>query len=229
MFDEDKISYKLRRGKNYKRIILKVKRNGDIEVSAPKRISLKYIDEFVSKNKKWVTEKRASMEDKAFCHNFEEGEIFYLEGNKYKLSIDSSLTEGIVRIEDDKIIVPKNDIEQTLERFYKNRTRVDVESFLRELKEKDLSLFSLCKRISFRKAESQWGSCSSLNNINFSTRLAMLPLSCVRYVVYHEFVHLKIKNHSSEFYKLLKYYLPDHKNEEKRIKFLSKTNNLSLK
>ena len=54
-------------------------------------------------------------------------------------------------------------------------------------------------------AKSRWASCSTLNNINYSWRLALAPEFVIRYIVAHEVSHLKHQDHSAHFWALVEY------------------------
>lgn len=60
-------------------------------------------------------------------------------------------------------------------------------------------------------AQKRWGSCTSLNNLNFSWRLIMTPLEIIDYVVTHELTHLTEKNHSKRFWEKLSLLFPGFK------------------
>jgi len=62
-------------------------------------------------------------------------------------------------------------------------------------------------------AKTRWGSCSGKNNLNFTYRLSMAPLSAVEYVVVHELMHTRIKNHSPQFWHAVEAVLPHWKKE----------------
>lgn len=47
--------------------------------------------------------------------------------------------------------------------------------------------------------KSRWGSCSHQGVIAFNWRLVQAPIPVIDYVVVHELVHLKIRNHGPEF------------------------------
>ncbi len=59
------------------------------------------------------------------------------------------------------------------------------------------------RRVSVRKSRTRWGSCSSINNINLSIYLMLLPSHLIDYVILHELVHTIHKNHSPAFWSLL--------------------------
>lgn len=67
-------------------------------------------------------------------------------------------------------------------------------------------------------ATTRFGSCSGKNSICFSYLLMRYPDEAIDYVVVHELAHIKHKNHSRDFYDLVKKYLPDYKEREKLLK-----------
>ena len=67
-------------------------------------------------------------------------------------------------------------------------------------------------------ARKRYGSCSGRNSLCFSCFLMQYPEEAIDLVVVHELCHIKVKNHSPEFYALLSRYLPDHKERKKLLK-----------
>ncbi len=65
---------------------------------------------------------------------------------------------------------------------------------------------------------SNWGSCSSLGNINLNLRLVELPPQLRDYVMLHELCHLKYLNHSPEFHALLESVCPGHRALARQMK-----------
>ncbi len=55
-------------------------------------------------------------------------------------------------------------------------------------------------KVSIRNQKTKWGSCSSKNSINLNVNLVRLPDQLRDYVILHELVHTRIKNHSSQFW-----------------------------
>ena len=67
-------------------------------------------------------------------------------------------------------------------------------------------------------AKTRFGSCNSKNSICFSLYLMSYPENAIDYVIVHELAHIKEKNHSSAFYKVVESVLPDYKDRRKLLK-----------
>ena len=55
-------------------------------------------------------------------------------------------------------------------------------------------------KLTFKWMRSRWGSCSYKNNISLNLWMMFLPNNLIKYIILHELVHTKIKNHSKEFW-----------------------------
>jgi predicted metal-dependent hydrolase len=66
-------------------------------------------------------------------------------------------------------------------------------------------------KLTVRKMRTRWGSCTSKNNISFNIGLVALTDELKEYIILHELVHTKIKNHSKEFWDELGNLIPNPK------------------
>jgi predicted metal-dependent hydrolase len=57
--------------------------------------------------------------------------------------------------------------------------------------------------VSVRNNHSNWGSCSSKNNISLNINLMKVPDHLIDYIILHELSHTLVKNHGKEFYWVL--------------------------
>ena len=76
------------------------------------------------------------------------------------------------------------------------------------------------KKMRVKRQKTLWGSCSIRRNINLNRNLMLLPPDVVDYVLHHELVHLKVLNHSSEFWKELERLFPSYRKSLSRLKCL---------
>jgi predicted metal-dependent hydrolase len=74
------------------------------------------------------------------------------------------------------------------------------------------------KNITFKNNHSNWGSCSSSNNLNFSSRLLFAPQIVQDYVIIHELAHLIELNHSDRFWDLVAKVMPNYEDQEMWLK-----------
>ena len=55
-------------------------------------------------------------------------------------------------------------------------------------------------RVFIRDQKTRWGSCSHKNNISLNMKLVKLPNELMDYVILHELVHTRVKDHSNGFW-----------------------------
>ena len=80
-----------------------------------------------------------------------------------------------------------------------NEAKAKYELIKRLRKLADIHDFYFVK-VTIRKQKTRWGSCSAKNNISLNVNLVRLPDQLRDYVMLHELVHTRIKNHSKEFW-----------------------------
>jgi predicted metal-dependent hydrolase len=73
-------------------------------------------------------------------------------------------------------------------------------------------------RISIRKQKTRWGSCSSKDNINLNMNLLHLPSELMDYILLHELVHTRVKNHSKDFWDELETVVPNARQIDLKLK-----------
>lgn len=219
------IDYTLVR-KKVKNINMRIKADGSVSVSAPSRVSVKFIDEFVRSRYDFIKNsvERLSSERK---YSFTEYDDAKLYGNGDKLSfLGEELTveirqdgEDSVFIEDGRLVILTFDtkstdyIQKLLRNFYYNSTV----SLFRELNDEISQIFTEKYGIGkvpirLRRMKSRWGSCHVTDGfIVMNTRLICYPKECAKYVFVHEYSHFIEPNHSPKFYAVVSSVMPDYK------------------
>ncbi len=94
--------------------------------------------------------------------------------------------------------------EQHSDTLYASQPDFDVRRHAKHLYERITDLASdfgyKFSKITIRSQKTRWGSCSAKNNISLNIHLARLPQHLCDYVLLHELVHTKVKNHGKNFW-----------------------------
>lgn len=78
------------------------------------------------------------------------------------------------------------------------------------------------KRVAIRNTRRNWGSCTSLKNLNFNYKILFLPEHLQDYIVAHELCHLQELHHKETFWNLLAQAIPDYENRRAELRILEK-------
>lgn len=122
-------------------------------------------------------------------------------------------------IDDDVVIfgerVPKDSIAWDMESYLKKILEKEAKIFLDDCSEKLKIPYA---KLSIKRLKSKWWSCSSTQNISLNLELIHLEKKFLEYVCIHEACHLKEKNHSRNFWKLVEVYMPEYKEVRAELK-----------
>ncbi|MCK4956404.1 MAG: M48 family metallopeptidase [Candidatus Cloacimonetes bacterium] len=72
-------------------------------------------------------------------------------------------------------------------------------------------------RVTFRNQKTRWGSCSTKNNISLNLQIYLLPKHLQDYILLHELLHTKVKNHSQTYRDAFEQILPNAKKHNAEI------------
>jgi len=64
-------------------------------------------------------------------------------------------------------------------------------------------------KVSIRNQKTRWGSCSNKDTISLNMKLVALPEELINYVILHELVHTRIRNHGVRFWAELNKHVKD--------------------
>ena len=65
-------------------------------------------------------------------------------------------------------------------------------------------------KVYYKQLDKRWASCSQADDISINVDVMKLSTKVIDYIILHELCHIEHKNHSKEFWKLLKGYMPDY-------------------
>lgn len=216
------LSYHLIRSrKRRKTIFLHIKEDGKIVVNAPYRTPKWEIEKFVEEKQSWIVRKISEKDGsiRRAEKEFVPGEEFLYLGESYPLEIQNThKKEHPLKLSFGKFILDEDHIEQARDLFvqwYKTEAKQRIMERV-DYYSKRLHLFP--KGIKITSARYRWGSCSPNNRLCFTWRIIMASLSIIDYILIHELIHIKEKNHSKRFWDELESILPDYRKQRLWLK-----------
>src|SRR5690606_23710810 len=66
------------------------------------------------------------------------------------------------------------------------------------------------KDVVFRKTKTKWGHCTASGRIQFNWLIMLAPDAIIDYMICHEVSHLRVMNHSAQFWGLVASVCPDY-------------------
>ncbi len=144
------------------------------------------------------------------------GEEFLFLGQSYPLVVIEDLSKAVVL--DNSLMISQTVLGHArdhIENWYKTQAlehitqRVGYYAKITGLKYQSIRI---------NNATTRWGSCGYKDTLNFTWRLMMAPVRVVDYVIIHELMHLKQKNHSRKFWAEVALMMPDYKQDERWLK-----------
>lgn len=74
------------------------------------------------------------------------------------------------------------------------------------------------RAVKVRFYKSRWGSCRRNGDLQFNGILAMAPREVIDYVIVHELCHMRVFNHSPEYWRLVETIMPDYARQRAWLK-----------
>lgn len=189
--------FKNRRSKNIK---IRVKPDQSVHVSFPFYVSMFEVSQFVNKNMGWITEQQQKFETQK--SKIEAGQIqtklhliTVIEGSENKTKVNFYEIE--IRLADFDSESSRSYLENVMVGIYRFEAHKILPSKLTELAQKHGFQFN---KLTIRNNKRNWGSCSALNNISLNLQMMKLPDELIDYILLHELVHTRIKNHGPHFW-----------------------------
>jgi predicted metal-dependent hydrolase len=221
------LEIKLKKSFKAKNISIKIKPFEGVLVTVPMLVSFKLAEDFVKTKIKWINKNLNKVQKQ------EQSYTFFSANNSFKtrshlVNITSTeWSKNTVHIENTnvKVLISKKlSISSEENQLYIRN--IILEIWRKEAKEylpKRVKALAIdhdfnYQKLTIKNTKSRWGSCSFDNNINLSLHLMRISNELIDYVILHELVHTKVKNHSSKFWETLEKHCPNSKILDKELK-----------
>ncbi|MBR1914957.1 MAG: M48 family metallopeptidase [Alphaproteobacteria bacterium] len=153
--------------------------------------------EFINAHLDWIEEKLAALPE---VKEFEDGEQISLFGQMVTIRHDPDF--GAPKLKGDVLFVGGDMVflHRRVKDFIKREAKKE---FLKRSKALADQIGCTLTGVTIKDTKSRWGSCSSLNHINYNWRIALAPYEVIDYLMAHEVAHLKHQDHSEAFWQAL--------------------------
>ena len=180
-------------GFDLKVVVSKQARKLSLRIDAKKRIPVLTVPKYCDKRQIDFQLSKLSYQKK-----FADGDKISFNGVEVEISHNAKLRGG-VQLKDNKILV-SGDVE-FLSRRVRDFIKEQAQKILYERSiEKAARIGKKVNRVVIKDTRSRWGSCSSLQNINYNWRIMLAPDKVIDYLVAHEVSHLAHQDHSDAFW-----------------------------
>jgi len=224
--DGNAISYTLER-KPVKNINLRIRADQCVYVSAPKDVAAKMVDTFVVEKSAYILRALKKFKDKnrdaASEHSFVNGETVKFLGRNLRLKVKNA-SRSKVESDESYVTLYVKDVQdvdlkkRVLETWLRKKCKDEITAICKKVYPQVKKYGIAFPEIQLREMVSRWGSCSPKKGfMTFNTALIAMPVSCIEYVVTHEFTHFLYPNHSKKFYQQLATFMPDWEERKKRL------------
>ncbi|MFC1935941.1 M48 family metallopeptidase [Chloroflexota bacterium] len=180
----------------------------------PQRFASRHVPEILRQRAGWIRQRLALLEEAvaATRRQYVTGERFPYLGKTYALKViyGEDTTNPFVKLRRGVFWAvtasPTADgggqctVRDAILRWYHGRAKEYLPERVEKLSE---NIGMRPARVAVRNQTTRWGSCSSSGSVNLNWRLVLSPTHIVDYVVAHELCHLKVANHSPQFWRLL--------------------------
>jgi len=200
------------RSNRAKRLNITIKPFTGVRVSVPRYVSFKKAKQATEERIDWIKSHLSKMKKAEELFTvFNLDTKFQTRTHHLVMKVsDTETLKSIVRNNKISVTIPKSnkmadaavqtEIRKAIERAWRKEAKEYLPARVKMLAEKHKFSF---KNVAIKNTKTRWGSCSFSNNINLSLHLMRLPDHLVDYVILHELVHTKVKNHSKDFWQLL--------------------------
>lgn len=200
----------MRKKKGVRRLTIRVNREGNVSVTLPFLISFKEAERFVARKRSWIVKTKNKHISEAKI-SFREGSIFHTRF--HAIEIRRTTDEKSFRknsVDKAEIMIPEKvnissaQAQEEIRYHIREILRSEAKNYLINRVDELAGIYGFdYKKVYIKNLKSRWGSCSSVNNINLNLHLMRLPEKLSDYVILHELMHTRHKNHGPGFWKAL--------------------------
>ena len=216
----DGIKIKIEKTQIRKTLSIFIERDGSVRVLAPISVGDEKIESAIRASEYQIFTKLAKWKELnqgKVNRKLVNGQSFLYLGRNYRLSIIENSNVPL-KISGGYLVLDKKYLKQSekvFKAFYKEKAIIKIEERMKLIENKFSKKPTSVKVLELRN---RWASWTPKNGLNFHWKCAMAPVPVIDYIITHEMVHLKIPNHSPQFWNELDKKMPNYREYENWLK-----------
>jgi hypothetical protein len=216
---QTRIPYQLRRSRRARRLQVVVEPGG-VEVVVPRRVGQREAEAFVRESGEWIRRRYEALRQPDLLilpDCFVTGAKVPFHGRRMPLTVERAAVPEteLTYARAFRVRVPwrlsaaerEAEARRVVLEYMAGRALADAEAMIERHAE---TLGVRPRGIRMRRTKSQWGSCGVDDVLHFNWLLVALPRPIFEYIVVHELCHLRIRDHSARFWRLVGTVLEDY-------------------
>jgi hypothetical protein len=230
-FGRTSIPYGIRRSPRRKTVSVAVDPEDGVLLTAPSGVPVERLDRVVKDRARWILGKlrqAEASEPRPAPREFVSGETFLYLGRQYRLRVlprkepaDTKLHGGWLHVEVARgLMGPRraSAVRDRLVAWYRARAAQKlperVQAWAHAAGGKPIG------EVIISDQRKRWASCDPKGNLRFNWRIIQGPLRLVDYVVAHELVHVRHRDHTPAFWRALEEVQGDFDDRRRRLREL---------
>lgn len=220
---QEEITYQVER-KRIKNMYIRVLPDGSVKVTAPRQVSDRIIEEFVSSRRDWILAARKKLESQPLhrSYSYANGERHLLWGKEYTLEVVYTGGKPRASTQGEQIFleIPRDgDValkQKLMEELYRRQLKARVPLLM----EKYSGIVGTAPDSwGVKNMKTRWGTCNITDRrIWLNLQLAKYEPECLEYVIVHELVHFYVAGHNAQFYGYMDRFYPNWREIRKKLK-----------
>ena len=208
----DDLTFEVRRSARRKTVEIIVDRGGELLIAAPEGLAQEVMEGFVREKQFWLYTKLAQKEAlrrPVGTKEFVTGEGFPYLGKSHRLLLVDQ-QDVPLKLEAGRFRLLRTEVNRGREHFIRWYSDHAKPWLVQRLQRWNLRVGVKPSGVEVRDLGFRWGSCGSGGTLNFHWAVILLPPSIVDYVIVHELVHLRERDHTPEFWLRVERAMPDY-------------------
>lgn len=204
---------------------LKITSSTTLEITIPRNYDAKRIDQLLTQKSAWIarTTERLKVCEATVGQLIQPGMELPLHGRMHQVIFQESTHRPGITLADNQRILLRHQPGQTDQDILKKTLIIWYRRMAYQTLQGKTEYWGRIigvhpSKITIRDPKTRWGSCSAKATLSYNWRIIMAPECVIDYLVVHELCHLRIPNHSTQYWAFLARYIPDYKERRRWLK-----------